>query len=197
MTPEEKPSDNHNGAPPKRARRRSKKEVLEQIRERRLKAGAGDRYYYAALKHDIPMIFRRYDGQDTLGILIKDGGYTFTVKTAQGRRVIRKIELQFSYRARSLGEVHQAIKIDEHIKSLANPPLVKPTGRYEIPDEALQRCREEGNKLRLKLRGGEVLEGRIEWFGCYDIKLDLATGRSVVVFRHAVYSHEVITENKR
>ena len=141
------------------------------------------------------MIFRRFDGQDILGILLKDGGYTFTVKTAQGRRVIPKIELQFSCRARSLGEVHQAIKIDERIKSLANPPLVKSTGRYEIPDEVLQKCLEEENKLRLTMRGGEVLEGRIEWFGAYDIKLDLATGRSVVVFRHAVYSHSVITSS--
>ena len=197
MTPDEKPNDDtQDVAPPERARSRSKKEVLEQVRERRLKAGAGDRYYYAALRNDIPMVFRRFDGQDILGILLKDGGYTFTVKTAQGRRVVRKIELQFAYRAGSLGAVHQAIGIDERVKSLANPPLVKPTGRYEVPDETLQRCQEEGSRLRLTMRGGEVLEGRIEWFGGYDIKLDLATGKSVVVFRHAVYSHAVITENK-
>ena len=44
---------------------------------------------------------------------------------------------------------------------------------------------------RLVLRGGEVLTGRVEWWGGFDIKLERPTGQSVVVFRHAVYNHEV------
>ena len=42
------------------------------------------------------------------------------------------------------------------------------------------------------MRGGEVLEGVVEWWGFYDIKLELVTKRSVVVFRHAVYRHQVL-----
>jgi len=75
---------------------------------------------------------------------------------------------------------------------MKNPPVKEIAQRHCIPDEVLQKCLEAGNRLRLTLRGGEVLEGRIEWFGAYDIKLELTTGRSVVVFRHAVYSHAVV-----
>ena len=46
------------------------------------------------------------------------------------------------------------------------------------------------------MRGGEVLEGRVEWFGAYDVKLELASGRSVAVFRHAVLRHEVLRGEK-
>jgi len=135
------------------------------------------------------MVFRHYDGQDILGTITKDGGTQFTLKTVHGRQVIKKIELQFSYRARSLGAVHQAIEMDERIKSLALRPVVEITARHLILDATLTRCREEGNRLPLQMRGGEILEGRVEWFGAYDIKLELSTGRSVVVFRHAVYQH--------
>ena len=79
---------------------------------------------------------------------------------------------------------------------MKNQPIVEISQRYRIPDKTLQECQNEEKRLRLKMRGGEVLEGRIEWFGSYDIKLDLATGKSLVVFRHAVYSQEIITEKK-
>jgi len=171
---------------PKEAKRR---QFFERLRENRKKAGPGNQYYYHALQKSIPMVFRTYEGQDILGTIAKDGGTQFTLKTAQGRQVIKKIELQFSYRAHSLGEVHQAIEMDERIRSLVNPPVVEVSQRYQIPDDTLQRCQEEGNKLRVTMRGGEILEGRVEWFGAYDIKLELSTGRSVVVFRHAVYQH--------
>ena len=75
---------------------------------------------------------------------------------------------------------------------MKNKPIIEIDQRYQIPDEVLQKCQDEGSQLQLTMRGGEILEGRIEWFGGYDIKLDLATEKSVVVFRHAVYSHEVI-----
>ena len=169
-----------------------KKSYLDLIREGRRKAGPGNQYYYTALKHSIPMVFGWYDGRHIAAIIVKDGGIRFTLKTNKGRLVVDKTDLQFSYRARSHGEVNQAIRIDERVRNMKNQPIKEPSGRYQIPDETLQPCLESGNRLRLKMRGGEVLEGRIEWFGAYDIKLELATGKSVVVFRHAVYSHAVV-----
>jgi sRNA-binding regulator protein Hfq len=138
------------------------------------------------------MVFCWHDGHHQAGIIAKDGRYTFTLTTQEGRRVVDKTDLQFAYRARSHSGVSQAIRLDERIRALKHPPLKKPSDRYRLPDEALQQCQASGNWLRLTMRGGEVLEGRIEWFGGYDIKLELATGKSVVVFCHAVYSHAVI-----
>jgi sRNA-binding regulator protein Hfq len=176
---------------------KGRKIFLEHLRGKRQKGGRGNQYYFTALKHSVPMVFCRYDGHSIAGTIAKDGGYTFTLKTKEGHRlVVDKTDLQFSYRARSHGAVTQAIRIDEQIRSMKNPPVEEISQRYHIPDETLQRCQEEGNRLRLTMRGGEVLEGRIEWFGAYDIKLELATGKSVVVFRHAVYSHEVVGKEK-
>lgn len=171
---------------------KTKPGYLEHLREKRQKAGPGNRYYLMALKQGTPMVFCWYDGRHIAGIIAKDGGYTFTLKTQKGRLVVHKTDLQFAYRARSHGKVSQAIRLDEQIRSMKNPPVKEIAQRHPIPDETLRQCRQEGKTLRLTMRGGEVLEGRIEWFGGYDIKLELATGKSVVVFRHAVYSHNVV-----
>ncbi len=195
MTPDEKPSgDSPAQDTPDHPKGKGKKSYLLHLLEERRKAGPGAQYYYTTLKHGIPMVFCRYEGHHMTAIIAKDGGIRFTLKTQKGRLVVDKIELQFSYRARSHGEVNQAIRIDERARKMKNEPIKEPSERYQIPDEGLQECLEEGDKLRLTMRRGEVLEGRIEWFGGHDIKLDLATGRSVVVFRHAVYSHEVIAQ---
>jgi len=171
---------------------RGKTSYLEHLREGRQKAGPGYRHYTQARKQGIPMVFCWYDGRHIAGIIAKDGGYTFTLKTNKGRLVVDKTDLQFAYRAQSYGAVTQAIRLDERVRSLKNPPVKEIAQRHAIPDETLQQCQQEGKRLRLTMRGGEVLEGRIEWFGAYDIKLELATGKSVVVFRHAVYSHAVV-----
>jgi len=63
--------------------------------------------------------------------------------------------------------------------------------RHHIPDEKLFSCQRKGQKLKLTMRGGEMLEGRVEWFGAFDVKVELSTGRSVVVFRHAILRHAV------
>jgi len=182
---------------PELSKRKEKKNYLLQTLEGRRKAGLGERYYYTALKHGIPTVFCRYDGQQIAAIILKDGRTRFTLKTSEGRLVLEKTDLQFSYRARSHSEVNQGIRIDERIRKMKNKPIIEIDQRYQIPDETLQECHEKGTLLRLTMRGGEILEGRVEWFGGYDIKLDLATGKSVVAFRHAVYSHEVITRNDR
>ena len=168
------------------------KSYLEHLREGRRKAGLGYRYYYTAQKQSTPMVFCWYDGRHIAAIIVKDGGIRFTLKTNKGRLVVDKTDLQFAYRARSHGKVNQAIRLDDQIRSMKNQPVKEITQRHLIPDDTLQQCQQEDKRLQLTLRGGEVLEGRIEWFGAYDIKLELETGKSVVVFRHAVYRHTVI-----
>lgn len=195
MTPEEKPNgDSPDQDPTEHPKGKGKKSYRANVLKERQKSGPGAQYYYTSIRHSIPMVFCRYDGRYMAAVISKDGRITFTVKTKKGRLVVDKTDLQFSYRARSHAEVNQAIRIDGRVQKMKNEPIKEIDQRYKIPDEVLQKCRESGNQLRLTMRGGEVLEGRIEWFDTYDIKLDLETGKSVVVFRHAVYSHEVIAQ---
>ena len=168
-----------------------RKRYIDRQRENRKKAGQGNIYYYRALKESIPLVFRGYD-QDFVGTISKDGGIRFTLKLASGRKVLDKIELQYTCKAHSYEKVNQAVQIDENVKRLELKPIIEIEERYKIPDKDLKRCQEERHKLRLTMRGGEILEGMVEWWGGYDIKLELATKRSVVVFRHAVYQHEVL-----
>ena len=118
MAREGKPSGN-----PHSELSQKKKNYLLHTLEGRRKAGLGERYYYTALKHGIPTVFCRYDGQQIAAIILKDGRTRFTLKTGGGRLVVDKTDLQFSYRARSHSEVNQGIRIDERIRKMKNKPM--------------------------------------------------------------------------
>ena len=165
---------------------------LRKLRANRQKAGQGAVYYTTATQKGLPLVFRTYDGKDLVGIILKDGAVRFTMRHQQGRIVVEKTDLQYTCKASSYTEVQKAVQVDEEVRSQRLEPVLLVQCRYQIPEEDLRVCQQQkGCLLVLTLRGGEVLEGQIEWWGSYDIKLKLATRRSVVIFRHAVYRHEV------
>ena len=156
-------------------------------------AGPGAKYYALAKKYSTPLVFRAYGGEDIVGTIKADGGIRFTLVTEAGRRVVDKLDLQYACQAASQAQVAEAVEVHPGIVRLQLKPIGPRFERYEVPNDALKQCQGKDSPwLRLVLRGGEVLEGRVEWWGGFDIKLELAGGKSVVVFRHAVYAHEVV-----
>ena len=176
----------------KRAKKDKMRAYIQRIQEGRKKAGPGGIYYYQAIEKKTPMVFRCYGGQDIVCTISKEGMDRFTLLADGKREVVWKTALQYVCKAQSREKVEEAVKIDEEVMGRNLEPILPMAERYQIPDKDLLTCKRKGHWLRLTMRGGEVLEGRVEWFGAYDIKLDLATRRSVVAFRHAVYKHAVI-----
>ncbi len=176
----------------KKAEKTPKQAYMQRLREGRKKAGPAVTYYGQAMQKKTVLVFRRYGGKDLEGIVLKDGGDRFTLRVEERRTVVWKTDLQYAFKADSREGVEQAVRIDAGVQKQGLQPVISATERYHIPDKELLSCQRRGLRLRLTMRGGEVLEGRVEWFGAYDVKLELASGKSVVVFRHAVLKHEII-----
>jgi len=176
----------------KKPEKTPKQAFLQQLKEGRKKAGPGAAYYFQALQRKTLMVFRCYGGEDLEGIILKDGGDRFTMRVDEKRTAVWKTDLQYAFKADSREGVKQAVSIDEEVQRQNMQPVIPIVERHHIPDEELFTCQRKGLRLRLTMRGGEMLEGRVEWFGAYDVKLELVTGRSVVVFRHAIYRHEAL-----
>jgi len=134
MTTENK--ETGGAACPELSKGKEKKNYLLLTLERRRKAGLGARYYHTALENGIPTVFCRHDGQHIAAIIFKDGRITFTLKTSEGRVVVEKTDLQFSYRARSHGEVNQAIRIDERVQKMKNKPIIDAPDKKRLTDFA-------------------------------------------------------------
>jgi len=64
--------------------------------------------------------------------------------------------------------------------------------RYKIRGQRLKRARAEQLGIRLVLRGGEIIEGSIDWFNPYEIKVEFSSGGNVIVFRHAAYDFAIL-----
>lgn len=178
----------------KKGEKSRKRVYIQKMQEGRKKAGPGLTYYLRAQEKQIVMVFRCYGGEDLEGIILKDGGDRFTMRVDEKRTAVWKTDLQYSFKTESRSGVEQAVSIDEDVQRQNLQPVIPIVERYHIPDEELFSCHRKGHQLRLTMRGGEVLEGRVEWFGAFDVKLELFTGRSVVVFRHAVFRHVVLQE---
>jgi len=176
----------------KKVEKTPKQAFMKRLKEGRKKAGPGVAYYSQAMKNKTVLVFRCYGGEDLEGIILKDGGDRFTLLVDERRTVVWKTDLQYAFKAESREGVEQAVRTDEGVQRQSLQPIIPTAERYHIPDEELFSCQRKGHQLKLTMRGGEVLEGRVEWFGAYDVKLELSTGKSVVVFRHAVLRHEVI-----
>jgi sRNA-binding regulator protein Hfq len=164
---------------------------IKKLQEGRKKAGPGLIYYERAVQTKTVLVFRCYGGEDLTGIIHKDGGDRFTLHVDERRKVVWKTDFQYAFKAESREGVEQAVQIDEEVRKQGLQPIIPAAERYHIPDKELLSCQRKGLRLRLTMRGGEALEGRVEWFGAFDVKLELASGKSVVVFRHAVLRHEV------
>ena len=176
----------------KKAEKTPKQAYIQRLKEGRKKAGPAAAYYLQAMKNKTVQVFRCYGGEDLVGTISKDGGDRFTLLVDERRKATWKTALHYAFKAESRAGVEQAVYIDQEVHRQGLQPVIPIAERYHIPDEELFSCQRKGQQLRLTMRGGEVLEGRVEWFGAYDVKLELSTGRSVVVFRHAVLRHEVL-----
>ncbi len=101
--------------------------------------------------------------------------------------MIQRQDIKYCYRARDRNQVKQATLIDHVVKAQNLGPLEETEKMYSINESDLDHHKRSGLPVRLLLRGGEVIRGRMECIWRYNIKLELETRSSLVVFRHTIY----------
>ena len=90
-----------------------------------------------------------------------------------------------------MSQVVQDIEMDAGLKMQNLESIVHKSERFQVDNRVLARCCREKIPARLTLRGGEIIMGLIRWFSQYEIKILLAHGGNVIVFRHGLHGFEI------
>jgi len=104
---------------------------------------------------------------------------------------IQKHDIKYCYKQEYEQAVQANIQFDEAIKAQALQPIVPRKDRYKIERELLLKARNEKTPIRLVLRGGEIIQGNVDWFSSYEIKVEFQNKGNVIAYHHAVYDFAI------
>ncbi len=164
-------------------RRHLAPELLTQIRAE----SHGRAYVQKQIRRRTPMVFELYGGHIE-GIISRRLTYALAVVLVNGEvHHLEKLNIKYMYKQDEMSQVVQDIEVDADLKAQNLVSIVPRSERFQIDDRVLARCRKEKNPVRLILRGGEIITGVISWFSQYEMKIFLAHGGNVIVFRHGLH----------
>ena len=168
-------------------RRHLPPELLTQIRAE----SHGRAYVQKQIRKKTPMIFELY-GKHIEGIISRRLTYALAVVSVNGDvHHLEKLNIKYMYKQDEMSQVVQDIEVDAGLKAQNLISIVHRSERFQVDDRVLVRCCKAKIPVRLTLRGGEIITGVIRWFSQYDMKILLAHGGNVVVFRHGVHCFEI------
>lgn len=153
----------------------------------------GRLYMGKQIRLKTPMVFETYS-ESILCIVKKNRKYQLDLQCGDEVRRIQKHNIKYCYKQEDEDSVKENIQFDEKIVSLELEPIIPTKDRYSINNDLLKSSKEGEKKIRLLLRGGEILLGTIEWFSPYEIKVKFPSGENVIAFRHAAYDFDILGE---
>ena len=171
---------------PHNIRRQLSPELLSQIRAE----SHGRAYVQKQIRRKTPMVFELYGGRIE-GIINRRLTYTLVVLADGETHHLEKLNIKYMYKKDEMSHVVQDIEVEAGLKTQNLVSIVHKSERFQVDDRVLARCRKEKIPVRLTLRGGEIITGVIAWFSHYEMKMLLAHGGSVVVFRHGLQSFAI------
>ena len=181
--------DRHRKASPheQQTRRQLPPELLTHIRAE----SHGRAYVQKQIRKKTPMVFELY-GEHIEGIITRRLTYALAVVSVNGEvQHLEKLNIKYMYKREEMAQVVPDIEVDAELKAQNLISIVHKSARFQVDDRVLVRCCKKKIPVRLTLRGGEIITGVIRWFSQYDMKMLLAHGGHVVVFRHGLHRFEI------
>ena len=148
----------------------------------------GDLYILKQINFETPMFFALYDDVQLPATVLEMTLSRLTLNSNGKEQHIPKTDVKYCYKDVDAERVQAAIDIDEEVKAQQLTQSTADDQAYEIDTEAVQDARKNKSPIQVTLREGEIFRGIIDWVSPYEIKLILANGAKVVIFRHAVYA---------
>ena len=148
----------------------------------------GDLYILKQINFETPMFFALYDDVQLPATVLEMTLSRLTLNSNGKEQHIPKTDVKYCYKDIDAERVQAAIDIDEEVKAQQLTQLTADAQACEIDTEAVQNARRNKSPIQVTLREGEIFRGVIDWVSPYEIKLILANGSKVVVFRHALYT---------
>ena len=148
----------------------------------------GDLYILKQINFETPMFFALYDDVQLPATVLEMTLSRLTLNSNGKEQHIPKTDVKYCYKDVDAERVQAAVDIDEEVKAQQLTQSTSDDQAYEIDTEAVQDARKNKSPIQVTLREGEIFRGIIDWVSPYEIKLILANGAKVVIFRHAVYT---------
>ena len=137
------------------------------------------------------MVFVTYDGPVEASIA-KRLCYDLDLNVNGEVERLNKLPIKYMFKKEDQEAVNARILLDDRVRAMRLPPLKPRVERFRIDTRLLVYARRKDLPVRITTRGGEVLEGSIDWYSYFEIKLRFGKNApAVVLFRHAVYDFEI------
>jgi sRNA-binding regulator protein Hfq len=101
-------------------------------------------------------------------------------------QTLHKLEILYAYAPDDWKTVKRAIRNDKRAERPAEAPALRPQDRYSCSDKRLFGYLDHGDEIQVVLVNGEVVRGKLAWFGRYEFGMRLRGEVDLVVFRHAL-----------
>jgi len=142
----------------------------------------------SALVPETPLVLQLNDGR-TLKATVQSVEPYQVVLSGEGAepQTLHKLEILYAYAPDDWKVVKRAIRNDK--KAAERPseaPALRPQDRYSCSDKRLFGYMDRGDEIQVVLVDGEVIRGKLAWFGRYEFGMRLRGEVDLVVFRHAL-----------
>ncbi len=146
----------------------------------------GDLYILKQINLETPMYFALYNHVQLPAIVLEMTLSSLTLNCNGEERSLQKTEIKYCYKDEDAENVKSLLTFNEEIKAQQLKPVQTQDSVYSLDTESIQESRQEGKRIEITLREGEVFQGTVDWISPYEIKLVLDNASKVVVFRHAI-----------
>lgn len=152
-------------------------------------------YFKELSREKTPVILRTY-GQRSKGTLqgtiAEIVRYDFYLDTGAVRLVRwKKLKTKLLSRAADEEVIKTLMKMNHEVAEMRLDPVRSIAERYVVPDHLLEQYQKDQSIIQATMRGGEMIQGSINWYDQYHIHVNLGGDTSLLLFRHALYNFEV------
>ena len=151
----------------------------------------GDLYILKQINFETSMFFALYNHVQLPATVLEMTLSSLTLNSNGREQHIAKTDVKYCYKDIDAERVQASVEIDAAVKAQELTQLTADVQAPELDTKAARLARKNGTSIEITLREGEVFRGSIDWVSPYEIKLILANGAKVVIFRHAVYSFTI------
>ena len=163
-------------------------EALFLTRLRKIKRQESYKKSHLSDFHEIgqPVCLALIGGDLIQGTLVASGAFDVTIRSGEEEpRLVYKHDVKFFFPGQRKKGVLKALQWGPAENRLEPDFLRRISKRKDIKAAALLRCVEDGRTVNWKTAEEDVLRGKLEWFGRYEILLRTSRGDEVYLMRHA------------
>ena len=135
-----------------------------------------------------PVVVALHGGQRAPGVVqsVRRYDFDFLPQGFDEPIEIRKLQVKFAYRPADWKALDRALGNDRAREKRPLSPAERPQDRFSLADKRLFQCMDKGQTVAVTLLEGEVIRGKVAWFGRWEFGLRLRGDAEVVIFRHAI-----------